>query len=793
QFALAIHFIEDQLAVIRTLRGLTPVFGCLDDAQFNEARTEQQYRAKPSLSAAACWYWIRKLQVRYLAGDHEAAMTAASEAQRLLWTSHSFLDEAEYHFYAALARAALCDSVAAGDPQEHLEALIARHNQLRIWTDLCAENFASHTALVGAEIARIEGRVVEAEMLYEQAIDSAQDSGFVHVEALASELASRFYAARGLRRIARTYMQDARYGYLRWGAIGKVRQLEEQYPYLRTEETVPGPTNTMAAPIEHLELATVIKVSQAASGEIHLEKLIGMVMRTAIEQAGAERGLLILSDAGDLRIAARATTAGDGLHVQLSDTPLNGAMLPESVLNQVLRTRENIFLDDAATDPMADTDPYVRQHRARSILCLPLMNGAKLMGVLYLENNLAARVFSPARIAVLKLVASQAAISLENARLYRDVAQREARIRRLVDANLIGIVIWGVDGRLIDANDSFLHMLQYEREDLKAGLRWYDMMPPEWQERVPRELEELEATGAMQASEKEFFRKDGSRIPVLIGGAAFEDQPSQGVAYILDLTEQKQAEKKIRDSEERYRDVQAELAHANRVATMGQLAASIAHELSQPIASTVIDARAALRWLDREPANVDEASRALGSIVSGANRAADVLDRIRQLVRKAPRRREPVDLNEAIREIAELVQGEAKKSGARLEMQLSEALPLIEGDRVEMQQVLLNLIINALEALSGIDGVRQVCLSTAEDEGGCVLVTVRDSGPGFGPNGTEPAFTAFYTTKATGLGMGLSICRSIIDAHGGQLWATDSPPRGAVVQFTVPKHAAVSS
>ncbi|MGF6660703.1 PAS domain S-box-containing protein [Paraburkholderia atlantica] len=793
QFALAIHFIEDQLAVIRTLRGLTPVFGCLDDAQFNEARTEQQYRAKPSLSAAACWYWIRKLQVRYLAGDHEAAMTAASEAQRLLWTSHSFLDEAEYHFYAALARAALCDSVAAGDLQQHLEALIARHNQLRIWTDLCAENFASHTALVGAEIARIEGRVVEAEMLYEQTIDSAQDSGFVHVEALASELASRFYAARGLRRIARTYMQDARYGYLRWGAIGKVRQLEEQYPYLRTEETVPGPTNTMAAPIEHLELATVIKVSQAASGEIHLEKLIGMVMRTAIEQAGAERGLLILSDAGDLRIAARATTAGDGLHVQLSDTPLNGAMLPESVLNQVLRTRENIFLDDAATDPMADTDPYVRQHRARSILCLPLMNGAKLMGVLYLENNLAARVFSPARIAVLKLVASQAAISLENARLYRDVAQREARIRRLVDANLIGIVIWGLDGRLIDANDSFLHMLQYEREDLKAGLRWYDMTPPEWQERVPRELEELEATGAMQACEKEFFRKDGSRIPVLIGGAAFEDQPSQGVAYILDLTEQKRAEKKIRESEERYRDVQAELAHANRVATMGQLAASIAHELSQPIASTVIDARAALRWLDRQPANVDEASRALGSIVSGANRAADVLDRIRQLVRKAPRRRERVDLNEAIREIAELVQGEAKKSGARLKMQLAEALPLIEGDRVEMQQVLLNLIVNALEALSGVDGVRQVCLSTAEDEGGCVLVTVRDSGPGFGPNGTEPAFTAFYTTKATGLGMGLSICRSIIDAHGGQLWATDSPPRGAVVQFTVPKHAAVSS
>ncbi|NUY29113.1 AAA family ATPase [Paraburkholderia sp. JPY303] len=791
QFGLAIHFIEDQLAVIRTLRGLAPVFGCLDDAQFNEADTEQHYLDldKPSLSAAACWYWIRKLQARYLAGDHEAAMAAASEAQRLLWTSHSFLDEAEYHFYAALATAGRRDSIAAGEWPQHQQALTAHHNQLRVWADLCAENFASHTALVGAEIARIEGHVAEAETLYEQAIDLAQESGFAHIEALASELASRFYAGRGRRRIARMFMQDARYGYLRWGAIGKARQLEEQYPYLRTEETVPGPTNTMAAPIQHLELATVIKVSQAASGEIHREKLIGMIMRTAIEQAGAERGLLILSDGSEHRIAAEATTAGDAVHVLLSDAPLDGAMLPESILNQVLRTRENIFLDDAASDPMADSDPYVRQHRARSVLCLPLMNGAKLMGVLYLENNLAARVFSPARIAVLKLVASQAAISLENARLYRDVAQREAKIRRLVDANLIGIVIWGLDGRLIDANDSFLHMLQYDREDLQKGLRWYDMTPPEWQQRVPREFEELAATGAMQPCEKEFYRKDGSRVPVLIGGAAFEDEPNQGVAYILDLSAQKQAEKKIRESEERYRDVQAELAHANRVATMGQLAASIAHELSQPVTATVANAEAALRWLAREPADLGEARRALDRIVRDTNRAGDVLGRIRQLVRKAPRKKEPVDINEAIREITELVQGEARKSGARVEMQLAEDLPSIEGDRVELQQVLLNLIINALEAMGSLEGTRHVQVSTGEADGAGVVVTVRDSGPGFGPNGAEHAFNAFYTTKATGLGMGLSICRSIIDAHGGRLWVGESTPRGAAVQFTVPLHA----
>ncbi|MGF6539436.1 trifunctional serine/threonine-protein kinase/ATP-binding protein/sensor histidine kinase [Paraburkholderia youngii] len=785
RFSVVVQFIEDQLALIRTLRGLSPEFGYLADGRVNEARAEQHYLSSPSLSFPACWYWIRKLQARYFAGDYEAARAAASKAQELLWKTYSFVEEAEYQFYAALAKAR-CDSIPSGELRQHVEALTVHHNQLRIWAELCAENFASHCALVGAEIARIEGRVADADMLYDQAIDCARESGFAHVEALASELASRFYAARGRGRIARKYMYDARYGYLRWGAHGKVRQLEEQYPYLRTEETAPGPTNTMAAPIEHLELATVIKVSQAASGEIHLDKLIEMVMRTAIEQAGAERGLLILSEAGEHRIAAQAATASDAVHVQLSDTPVNAASLPEPILNQVLRTRENVVLNDAATDPMTAADTYIREHRARSVLCLPLTNGAKLMGALYLENNLTARVFSPARIAVLKLVASQAAISLENARLYRDVAQREAKIRRLVDANLIGIVIWGMDGCLIDANDSFLHMLQYEREDLKAGLRWYDMTPPEWQARVPREFEELAATGIMQTCEKEFFRKDGVRVPVLIGGAAFEEQPNQGVAYILDLTEQKRAEKKIRESEARYRDVQNELAHANRVATMGQLAASIAHEVKQPIAGMMINATTALRWLNREPASISDVSGALDRIVKDANRAGEVLGRIQQLIKKAPPRKEPVNINEVIGETTELVQGEARKSGAQLEMHLAEGLPLVEGDRVELQQVVLNLIINALEAMSSVEGIRHVHISTGEADGACVLVSVRDSGPGFGPNGAEHAFDAFYTTKPAGLGMGLSICRSIIDAHGGRLWASECSPCGAVVQFTVP-------
>jgi len=786
RFGLVVDFIDTQLALIRMLRGLTGTFGDFDDGQFNEADTEAHLSSNPDLALAECWYWIRKMQARYMAGDPGAALQASAKAQGLLWTSYLFFEEAEYYFYDALTRAAWCDSLSPQEHAQHLIVMAANHQQLQTWAQQCPENFASRAALVGAEIARVEGRVLEAEALYEQAIHMAQDSGFVHVEALANELASRFYATRGFARIARVYLQDARYGYLRWGADGKVRQLDMCYPLQRTEEPRLGPTTTMAAPVEHLDLATVIKVSQAVSGEIVLEKLIDRVMRTAIEQAGAERGVLILSDGGEPRIAAQVTTGGDS--TQLRDVPVSAALLPESILYHVLRTQESFVLDDAMAEAPFAADPYIRQQRARSILCLPLMSQAKLAGALYLENNLATGVFSPTRIAVLKLVASQAASSLENARLYREVAEREAKIRRLVDANIIGILFWNTDGEIIEANDAFLCMLGYKREDLASNrLRWRDLTPPEFREISEHSLAQAVQTGHARPYEKSFVRKDGSLLPVIVGLAMFEASSREGVAFVVDLTERKQAEEKIRESERRYREVQTALAHANRVATMGQLVASIAHEVNQPIAAAILNANAALRWLNAQPSAVEEVRQALGSLISDANRAADVLGRIRGHIRKAPPQQRPVDINSAIREMIEFSRGQISKSGASMQTQLTDGLPLIEGDRVELQQVLLNLIMNALEAMSAVsEGERQLQISTTLDDADGVLVRVSDSGPGFVLDSTDLVFSSFYTTKPTGLGMGLSICRSIIQAHGGRLWAGANRPRGASVQFTLP-------
>ena len=316
--------------------------------------------------------------------------------------------------------------------------------------------------------------------LYEQAIRSAGANGFIHNEALANELAARFYAARDFEKIAHVYLQDARYGYLRWGADGKVRQLDEMHAHLRQEAPAHPPAGTIGAPVEHLDLATVIRVSQAVSGEIVLDKLLDTLMRTAIQQAGAERGLLLVPHGAELRIEAEATTGRDVVVVQLHQQPVTAAVLPESVLNYVLRTRDIVILDNAAAEPPFAADPYLQRRRARSILCLPLIAQTKLIGLLYLENNLTSGVFAPGRIAVLKLLASQAAIALENARLYGDLAEREAKIRRLVDANIIGILISRRDGDIVEANDAFLKIVGYDREDLVSGrLRWPALTTPE--------------------------------------------------------------------------------------------------------------------------------------------------------------------------------------------------------------------------------------------------------------------------------------------------------------------------
>src|SRR5258705_6791577 len=273
-----------------------------------------------------------------------------------------------------------------------------------------------------------------------------------------------------------------------------------------------------------------------------------------------------------------------------------------------------------------------------------------------------------------------------------------------------------------------------------------------------------------------------------------EDPKRRRVGILFnDITERKREEAKARDNERRYREVQAELANANRVATMGQLSASIAHEVKQPITAAVTYALAARRWLSAEPPNFREVDDAISLIVREGNRAGEVVARIPALIKNMPARKDAVAINNAILEVIALTRTEAANNSVSVRTQLAEGLPRVQGDRVQLQQVLLNLIINAIEAMRDVGEKERELLISSRNEPDGVSVEVRDSGPGFASADLDRVFEAFYTTKPSGLGLGLSICRSIIEAHNGQLWASPNVPRGAIFRFIAPAHPAAAS
>ncbi len=266
-------------------------------------------------------------------------------------------------------------------------------------------------------------------------------------------------------------------------------------------------------------------------------------------------------------------------------------------------------------------------------------------------------------------------------------------------------------------------------------------------------------------------------------------QAKAEIKRLNDELEQRVVERtgQLMQASEALREAQTTLARVNRVTTMGQLAASIAHEVSQPITGVVTNADAALHWLGGQPPDLQKVRYSLDKIINDGNRAGDVIGRIRALIKKVPPRRERLEINEAILEVIALTHGEVVKNSVSLRTQLAAGLPLIQGDRVQLQQVILNLIVNAVEAMSGVsEGARELLIGTEKDGSSGVLVAVQDSGPGLNPKNFDRLFDAFYTTKPGGMGMGLSICRSIIEAHGGRIWVSRTAGPGATLQFTLP-------
>jgi PAS domain S-box-containing protein len=482
----------------------------------------------------------------------------------------------------------------------------------------------------------------------------------------------------------------------------------------------------------------------------------------------------------------------------------------------------------------------------------------------------------------------------------------EAKIRRLVEANVVGMVMWNLEGTITEANEAFLRMVQYDHDDLASGcVRWTDLTPLEWRDHDERAIAEIKATGILQPFEKEYFRKDGSRVPVLLGGALFEGNGNEGVAFVLDLSELKRAEFALRRSkaflaeaqhlsrigsfswrvatnevtcsdelfnileldppltperirtrlhpedltsyekiieqarrdgidfewqcrlsmpdhsikylhavahatrdqdghleyiaavqdvtghrlsEQAHDKAQSDLAHVARVMSLGALTISIAHEVNQPLSGIITNAGTCLRMLGATPPNIDGAIETARRTIRDGHRASDVIARLRSLFAKKDTGTEPVNLNEAIREVLALSSSELQRNRVMVRLELADDLPTVTGDRVQLEQVILNLVRNASDAMTGVgDRSRELVIRTQRDEHNCVRLTVQDTGVGFGPETMNRLFNAFYTTKTDGIGIGLFVSRSIIERHRGRLWAAlnDGAP-GATFSFSIP-------
>jgi predicted ATPase/signal transduction histidine kinase len=776
------RFIE-QLALVRKLRSVSA-----DTSQPDDDWALGDVEQFPQLAMMVCYHWVFKLEERLLAGDIAAALDAAAHVEDIRWAMRSSIEEAEYDFYAALARAVACDRAPTGERDAHRRALAAHYERIALAAGNCPENFGNRKALIGAEIARLEHRDLDAQRLYEDAVRLAREYGFIHNQAFACERAGTFYADRGLNTSADAYLQQARECYERWGALGKVRMLHTQYPQVRTRDTAGTPAYAVDKALAQLDVEIVDKASQTLSSEMAWPVLLEKLVRLAVEHAGAERGLLVLLPHREPHIEAEATTGQGGVHVVLHRMRVAPSHLLQPALQYVLHTHERVILDDACSEGAYRDDAYVQSNRPRSVLCLPIFKEAELIGALYLENRLATHAFTAARVAVLDFLASQAAIWLENARLYSDLRRSEAWLKKAQELSLTGSFYWRVDLDTVEFSEQMFRIYELDpRQPVTLATIASRLHPDD----LPLMQEALEVARGPAADWDYTFRlqmADGTLkyLHLVAHGMRDRDNRVEYVGAVQDVTQR-------RSSEEALGKVRAELTHVARVTSLGVLAASIAHEVNQPLAAIVTNATTCLRMLGTEPPNLEGARETTRRVMRDGHRSAEVIARLRALFARTDAAPEPVDLNEATREVIALSSSELRKGGVVMRADLAADLPPVLGDRVQLQQVIFNLLLNAAEAVRTVnDRPRQVVIRTEHDPDDRVRLMVRDAGIGVDPQAAQRLFEAFYSTKPGGMGIGLSISRSIIESHRGQIWVTPNGDYGSTFAFALPSTVAMA-
>jgi PAS domain S-box-containing protein len=556
KFRDVVDLIVSQQRFIAGMQGHDADFSTHSDEQFDEAAFEAQLTAVRT-PTVICLHWIRKLKARYLAGDYAEALATVNKAEALLWISSVSLQLLDYFYYAALTVSALYEVASAEEQAGWHELLTAHREQLREWAENYPPTFADKHELVSAEVARIEGRDPDAMRLYERAIQSARENGFIQNEGVVYEVAARFYAARGVESIAHAYLREARRCYNQWGAFGKVKQLVATYPRLDEKGFPASDSPTIGTPVRQLDVETVVKASQTLSSEIVLGNLIEKLMRIALEQAGAERGLLVLLWGNVPQIGVEVTTSQGKAAVTVRKGAITPMDLPQSMLHYVIRTREHVVLDDALNSKLFAEDHYVRTKRPRSVLCLPIVKQTELIGALYLENNLTPHAFTSDRVALLEMLASQAAISLENATLFSDLRRSETYLAQGQSISHTGSFGWTVfDGDLYWSEETYA-IFECDRALKPTPKFVFQRVHPDDRDLLQQNLDRAITNKTNFDLEHRLLMPDGSVKYLHVAARALEASSGdlEYVGAVTDITAAKQAEDKIRQSERELRQI----------------------------------------------------------------------------------------------------------------------------------------------------------------------------------------------------------------------------------------------
>ncbi|WP_224248432.1 trifunctional serine/threonine-protein kinase/ATP-binding protein/sensor histidine kinase, partial [Hyalangium gracile] len=707
-----VHFTQ---RYVQQLRGLAPAFGSLSGDDFTEESFEATL-TPARMSIMRCWYWTLKMQARYLRGAYAEALGAGARAAELAWSSMGHIQLLDYHLFRALTLAASLEELSPEERGAAIEAIRGHHQQLAEWVGTCAETFRAPERMVFAELARVTGRDSEAFPAYEEALQSARENDFIQHVALASELAARFWYARRMPTIADTYARRARESWLRWGARGKLQHLDEQWPHLAAtapaEETL---TDTNSSQIDAL---TVVKAQQAISGEIVLERLADTLLRVAIENAGAQRGALLLPRGEKLTpMAFSDTAAGD------SGAGLDGASLPWALISYVRRTREHVLINDASQPHPFSADASLERGGPRSVLCLPLLRREEFRGVLYLENSLATNAFTPARISLLGHLASQAAISLENARLYADVQRAEAALRR--------------------ANDELEKRVEERTRELKQA---------------QAQLVDTARSAGMAEVATNVLHNVGNVLTSAVINVQVLSQTVEGSR----LGRLKQVSDMLLDHRSALADF---FTQDRRGIRLPDYLSALNEELH------------------REQATLQEG---LGAMQKHIEHIRAIVQ-VQQTYARTTLVTEECDLGQLVQDALSIQMPALKRHGIDVLQELAPLPSRIRVDKHKVLQILINLISNAKNAMATLpDGQRRMQVRLESQEG-LARIRVVDNGMGIAPELRERLFSQGFTTREGGHGLGLHSSSLAARMLGGHLaLESDGIGKGATATLDLP-------